>query len=309
MKNILIIKLGAFGDFISAMGAIKDIRSYYSKSNIHLLTTPPYKAIAEQCPWIDNVIVTKRLPVWRIDELTKLKKQINRLKIDKVYDLQCSSRTNLYYQFLFRNLEWCGTAYQCSAQIEKKPYFYNNQTQLERLLSNCDIPSNNTLKPDLSWMTAKITNLLQEEGILENPFAILFHGCSKKNMDKRWPYYDALAKDLMSKNITPVSIPGPDEIEEAKSFQFKCLLKNDDKSLDFFETAEVCKKASFVIGNDTGPTHLAAFVGAKGLTLFGGHETNIHHFIKNSQFSTIKAKNLTDIHVDKVLDHINRYFL
>ena len=48
MKNILVIKLGALGDFIQALGQMKAIRSHNPESKIKLLTTKPFQAFAEK---------------------------------------------------------------------------------------------------------------------------------------------------------------------------------------------------------------------------------------------------------------------
>ena len=41
MKPILIIKLGALGDFVLALAAMKRIRLAHPEAKITLLTTPP----------------------------------------------------------------------------------------------------------------------------------------------------------------------------------------------------------------------------------------------------------------------------
>jgi len=40
VKNLLVIKLGALGDVIQAMGAIADIRAYHAEAMMTVLTTP-----------------------------------------------------------------------------------------------------------------------------------------------------------------------------------------------------------------------------------------------------------------------------
>ena len=47
------------------------------------------------------------------------------------------------------------------------------------------------------------------------------------------------------------------------------LLLKDGKPLDVFQLAGVIRRAGFVIGNDTGPMHMAAYLGVDGLALFG----------------------------------------
>ena len=74
MSNILIIKHGSLGDLIQANGAMEDIKKSNKKSNIVLLTSQQYFELMTKCPYIDKVIIDKRLPRWNLFYLYKLKK-------------------------------------------------------------------------------------------------------------------------------------------------------------------------------------------------------------------------------------------
>ena len=62
MSNILIIKHGSLGDLIQANGAIQDIKNTYKTSKVLLLTSIAYLEFMSSCPYIDGVILDKRLP-------------------------------------------------------------------------------------------------------------------------------------------------------------------------------------------------------------------------------------------------------
>ena len=74
MSNILIIKHGSLGDLIQANGAIKDIKNFYKNRKVFLLTSQPYAIFMSECPYIDGVIIDKRLPRWNLFYLNTLKK-------------------------------------------------------------------------------------------------------------------------------------------------------------------------------------------------------------------------------------------
>ena len=101
MSNILIIKHGSLGDLIQANGAMKDIKESFPKDKVFLLTTPPYVNLMSNCPYINAVLIDKRLPRWNIFYLLRLKKMLSRFKFEKIFDLQNSSRTNFYRKFFF----------------------------------------------------------------------------------------------------------------------------------------------------------------------------------------------------------------
>ena len=74
MSNILIIKHGSLGDLIQANGAIKDIKKNFIGDKVFLLTTPSYAEFMSFCPYIDGVLIDKRLPRWNLFYLRNLKK-------------------------------------------------------------------------------------------------------------------------------------------------------------------------------------------------------------------------------------------
>ena len=102
MSNILIIKHGSLGDLIQANGAIKDIKNHYENRKVFLLTSEPYSIFMSECPYIDGVIIDKRLPRWNLFYLSKLKKLLSRYDFSYVFDLQNSSRTKFYKRFILK---------------------------------------------------------------------------------------------------------------------------------------------------------------------------------------------------------------
>ena len=107
MSNILIIKHGSLGDLIQANGAIKDIKNNFASDKVLLLTTPRYVDYMSDCPFIDGVLIDKRLPRWNIFYLRNLKKMLDRFSFTKVFDLQNSARTRFYKKFIFnKDIFW-----------------------------------------------------------------------------------------------------------------------------------------------------------------------------------------------------------
>lgn len=75
MSNILIIKHGSLGDIVQISGALKDIRNEFKEKKIFVLTTFKFKNLFEKCPYIDEVIIDKRLPRWNFFYLLNLIKK------------------------------------------------------------------------------------------------------------------------------------------------------------------------------------------------------------------------------------------
>ncbi|MCA1974798.1 MAG: heptosyltransferase, partial [Caenispirillum sp.] len=54
-RRILVVKLGAFGDFVVALAAMTAIRQAHAGAHITLLTTPPFVGLAEASGLFDVV--------------------------------------------------------------------------------------------------------------------------------------------------------------------------------------------------------------------------------------------------------------
>ena len=96
MSNILIIKHGSLGDLIQANGAIQDIKNSFKTSNVLLLTSMTYLEFMSSCPYLDGVILDKRLPRWNLFYLKDLKTLLEKYEFSHVFDLQNSNRTKFY---------------------------------------------------------------------------------------------------------------------------------------------------------------------------------------------------------------------
>ena len=106
MSNILIIKLGSLGDLIQANGAIQDIKNSFKTSNVLLLTSMTYLEFMSSCPYLDGVILDKRLPRWNLFYLKNLKILLEKYDFSHVFDLQNSNRTKFYRKFLLKKPIW-----------------------------------------------------------------------------------------------------------------------------------------------------------------------------------------------------------
>ena len=78
MSNILIIKHGSLGDIAQISGVLRDIREFHSQDKIFILTTIQYAELLGMCPYVDGVLIDKRLPRWNILYLLALKKMLKK---------------------------------------------------------------------------------------------------------------------------------------------------------------------------------------------------------------------------------------
>jgi len=305
MSNILIIKHGSLGDLIQANGAIKDIKNFYKNRKVFLLTAEPYSIFMSECPYLDGVIIDKRLPRWNFFYLNNLKKKLLRYDISKVFDLQNSSRTKFYRRFIIKNTEWSST--ETSLEPGQNKSDFDQDPVLDRMeiqLKKSGIDTEFTKNIDLDWTKTDISRLLKQYA--NNEYILLFPFCSVKHQNKKWPYFKELILELKKiyKNKYPILLaPGPNEIEEANELNGKVVLENNEP-VKIKTLVSLIDKANFVIANDTGPAHIASHLDKNGLVLFGSHTTAKKVSIENFNFKSLSVQNLKDLNVVTVLKEV-----
>jgi ADP-heptose:LPS heptosyltransferase len=301
-RKILIIRLGAFGDVLQSEGAIHDIRLAHPGDEITLLTTKPFRRIYERCPWIDRIMVDPRAPRLNVMSLLRLRRELRDERFELIYDLQNSSRTLMYRNWL--DAEWS----------QKDEAFLSLQSKrlgrrlsiLERLkfqLEQAGLETSHTMRPDVSWMADDVTALM-EANALKPGFILLLPGSSLRHPQKRWPHYGPLAQSLIDNGHQVVTAPGPDEMGLCQSLPAQAIL-DQGKPITFNALAGLIRHAKLIIGNDTGPTHLAAYLGAKGLALFGSH-TSARATGLDAFLDIIEVKDLATLQRDEVMARVKK---
>ena len=300
MSNILIIKHGALGDISQISGALRDIKETYKDKKIFILTTLPYVELLSKCPYLDGVLIDKRLPRWNIFYLLKLKKMISKFDFSYVFDLQNSSRTSFYRKFLLNITNWSST--ETTLKKEKNKENYKNESVLDRFkiqLELSNVKTNHTLKPDFSWAIANVDQIVNK--YFGKKFILVFPFCSPQLPHKKWPHFNELIKIIKNKhpNIEVAIAPGPKEINEASQVE-AISITNKGQSLNHMELAGLINKSSYVISNDTGPAHMTAHLGKKGIVLFGHHTTPKKVSIETNNFRALTEERLENLTAERV---------
>ena len=308
MSNILIIKHGSLGDIAQACGAIQDISENHKDDEIHLLTTKPYFELFKKNPHISNVILDKRLSKINLIYLYLLMREIKKYNFSKVYDLQNSSRTSFYKNILFPKADktiWCSTETTLPEGTTKKDFDKDSVlSRFDYQLKSSEINTNHTMKPDFSWSAVDISEIKKNYQL--DKYIILFPFCSPHLTVKKWPYYNDLITIINEKfenKFKIVTAPGPDEIKDAENINAICITDNG-KALDISQLSGLIKDSSFVVANDTGPAHITAHLGSKGISLFGSHTTPFKVSIERENFKAIQAPELSKLSPEKVFERL-----
>ena len=307
MPNILIIKHGSLGDLIQANGAMEDIKKSNKKSNVVLLTSGPYFDLMSKCPYVDEVIIDKRLPRWNFFYLYKLKKILSSYNFTHVFDLQNSSRTKFYSKYILNTAKWSSTETtlepgQLKTDFDKEPVLKRIEIQLKK----SGIKTENVKKSNLNWAVSNIRQITKE--YISKKYILIFPFCSPKLIAKKWPFYSILISRLKAKYKNKYDIviaPGPNEIEEAKLLSAQVIL-DKGRPLKLDELISLIKDASFIVANDTGPAHICSHMNKPGLVLFGSHTSAHKVSIESEKFKPISVKNLNLLKTESLMVEIKK---
>ncbi len=265
-ERILVIKHGALGDIVLATGPFKAIRAHHPDAHIVLLTSAPYAKPFKKSGWFDEIWADDRPKPWNLGQWRRLRRMLRDAGFVRVYDLQHSDRTGLYYRMMGKpRPEWSGIARGASHPHTnpERDSMHTIERQAEQLVA-AGIAE--TPPTDVSWMTADLSRYL-----VNDPFALLVPGGAKHRPRKRWPAsrYAALANWLRGRGLQPVLIGALQEnaiMEGIEGRTRGTLNLCNDTSLAAI--AELGRRATVAVGNDTGPMHLIAASGCPSVVLF-----------------------------------------
>lgn len=303
IPKILVIKLGALGDFIQACGAMKAIREHHKDAHITLLTTKPFAEFANDCGYFNNVWIDEK-PRWhQISKWLLLRTKLNAANFTRVYDLQNNDRTSLYFKLFSSKPEWSGVAKGSSHQnssperIAGHAFDGHKQTLSIAGIQNVHIDT-------LDWMKSDISKLN-----IETPYILLVPGSAPNRPEKRWPAekYAELAKSLINKKYNVLILGTKAEETVARKIEEQCSgVINLTGKTNLFDIVELARQSTASIGNDTGPMHLIAATGCKCITIFSKHSNYKRHYPKGDNSEIIFKENINEISAKEIMCELGR---
>jgi ADP-heptose:LPS heptosyltransferase len=297
-QRILVIKHSALGDVVLATAAFQAIRRHHPQARIELLTTAPYRGIAEASGLFDAVRSDPRAGLGRPLALLRLIRALRAQRYQRVYDLQRSDRTALYFRLLAfnRRLEWVGPARGASHRTTGHTARRHIAEREAEQLATAGLSVGS---PDLSFLQADLSRFA-----LPARIALLVPGGAAHRPGKRWPAarFAALGRHLADRGIAPVLLGTRLEAGIAGEIQSACPAALDlHGRTDFADLAELARRAELAVGNDTGPMHLIAAAGCPSVVLFGGDSDPVKIAPRGRWVAIRERDPLADLSVDEVI--------
>tara|TARA_R110000787_G_scaffold16622_32_gene51048 strand:+ start:8747 stop:9682 length:936 start_codon:yes stop_codon:yes gene_type:complete len=300
LPRILVIKLGALGDFTQAFGPFQAIRKHHPDARISLLTTRPFAGLAAASLWFDEILTDRRPGRLDLCGWLALRKTLRAGRFSRVYDLQTSARSSRYRRLFFPDPspEWSGIAPGCSHPHRNpdRDDMHTVDRQAEQL-RDAGIPE--TPPPDTDWITG-------DPGRFDLPdrFALIVPGGSAHRPEKRWPagHYQTVIAALAERGLTSVLIGSPDE---AALHDHIITSQPTAVSLagrtEFQDIVALGRTAALAIGNDTGPMHLIALSACPTIVLFSGASDPALCAPRGEAVTLLQSPSLSDLSPDRVI--------
>jgi len=295
-RTVLVIKLGALGDFIQALGPFAAIRSHHTSNRIVLLTTLPFVPIAEASGCFDEVHSDGRPEWWQFGKIRALQNWMRSLDPVRVYDLQTSDRSSRYFK-LFRHPkpEWSGNANGCSHPHANRARddMHTIERQAEQL-STAGIK--NIPTPHLDWLDTDTNHFC-----VRGRFILVAPGGAAHRLDKRWPHYAELARNLIERDLTPVLLGTSAEHDVTDAIRATCPGAVDlNGRTNLLEIAGLARRAAGAVGNDTGPMHLIAATGCPSLVLYSSASSPALCAQRGPYVRILQKPHLADVGIEEV---------
>lgn len=312
MERILIIKLGAVGDIIMGLPAIHRIRMAHPDAEISILTSRPFEALLSACPDVDRVDASARSG--RAFESLRLARAILNEGYALIYDLQASAGTRRLLAAMRlvavtgggRLPRWSGPFRGVSdpaPDLDRSAVRAQDRHAAQLDVAGLPTAAVPRLAPNPRWLADQAM-----VEIPQKPYALLIPGASPGGGAKRWSEagYAAVATELNERGLIPIVLGGSEDPNLGRR-----VLTLAPDGLDMVgrtslaDIAALATRARVVIGNDTGPTHLAAAMGAPTLLLV----SDVSASALAEPFETIRPlhqPNLTQLGVRPVIEALSQ---
>jgi len=302
VRQILVIKLGDFAEFVLAFGAFSAIRRHHSTARIVLLTTPPFAGLARKSGWFDEVW-DDGAPSWsRIGKVTRLIARLRRARLDRVYDLDNTART-ARYRFWMRDFwgnkaEWSrrggGLVHRILGSGRGREHYVE---QTADQLAEAGIGEPPTA--DLSWLTKDFAGRYG----LQDGFVLFAPGPLEEGNPRCWPvaHFAELARRVAIEGRRPVIIG---QRREAKSNRMIAAVSPEAMDLtgrtSLFDVAALARRASVAVGNVSGIMHLIAAAGCPSVVLCAPGADTARRGPRGRYVVMVRKENLAELPVTEV---------
>jgi ADP-heptose:LPS heptosyltransferase len=272
VRSILLVKLRAIGDAVLTLPSLQALRQDFPQARITVLAPPASLGVYQDDPRCDELLAYDRGALRGLGAQAAFFASLRRRRPDLAVCLHASFRTAL--------IGWMSGATWRSIRNHSGPDWFCNlpasEAKVPKSIIQRDFDALRALglnPRDEGPRMAIPAAALVEAGKrwkawrLKGSVVLLFPGAGKP--EKRWPLEKFLALALALRRaktgVLLLTAPGEPGLET----QAKAVGAHWGSVSDLKVLGALCRLSGAVIGNDSGPRHIAAASGARTLTLFG----------------------------------------
>jgi ADP-heptose:LPS heptosyltransferase len=298
-NHILVIKLGALGDVVQALGPMAAIRKHHARDRITVLTTAPYADLIRAANIADDVMVDDRPRFAEFGKWLALRTKLRGGGFTRVYDLQTSDRSSSYFRLFWPGPkpEWSGIAKGCSHPHKnpRRDFMHTLERQAEQLsmAGIDDVPP-----PDLNPIVSDVTHLK-----LPDRFCLIVPGGAEHRPAKRWPregYRDLIGMLDGSGVIAVVAGTASERPLAASLIEGSLTARNIAGETSLVDLVTVAKRARFAVGNDNGTMHITAFAGIPSVVLYSDASDPALCAQRGKDVTILRRHTLAELGVEEV---------
>lgn len=300
MQKIAIIKLSAMGDIIHSMVALQFIKIKYPNIQIDWFVEDAFSKVLENNPDINNIIKLnlKSIKNSKKEILTQLKlvKSFKNRDYDLIIDAQGLIKSAIVARLLGKNIVgFCKN----STREGVASFFYNKKVSISY--------DKNVIDRNCYLFSKALNFEISKDDILNKKPFLFF----KNEDEKVYQYLDETRKNILLvvgaswkskmyskekfvkivQNLKENFFIAWGNEEEKEIAEFIC--DNSDAivlpKIDLNTLKALISRVDLVIGNDTGPTHMAWALNIPSITIFGNtpayrnaYETKINKSVESS---------------------------
>jgi heptosyltransferase I len=260
-KRILVVRLGAMGDIVHALPAAASLKHGFPGSRLTWVVEPKWAPLLDGNPFVDRVVPFRR---GSLREILETRRQLRSERYDLAVDFQGLIKSALAASAA--RPERIFGFHQSQVREKLAGLFYSDRVRSRSahvVDQNLDLAAAAGARAMLK--TFPLPPGRQESTLPGGPFVLACPLAGWRS--KQWPaeYYRELAVRLREEMGVTLVVDGPVAAEEM-------LAAAGDAFRHFSGLAGLLfamRRASAVVGGDSGPLHLAAALGKPGVAIFG----------------------------------------
>lgn len=297
IRRVLVVKLDEIGDSVMLTPFVRELRVGLPQAWITLVVKPQLKELWDACPYVNEVIAYDRqtgLPNLR-SHLSALSLAKNRLW-KKRFDLAIVPRWDAdaynasflaYFSGAAQRIGYSEKVIEHKKQLNKGyDTLYTKVSGDSALkhdsLRNLDLLMGLGLKADDKktelWVTQEdlfaADGLLASKGILSGDLLVCMYPSGGSSVLKQWPVENFIelgrwVHKVYGAKVIVAGGPGDEKVCQELAEGVGSAAVSLCGGLGLRSAAAVFKRCGVFIGNDTGPTHMAAAMGVPVIAIFG----------------------------------------